>query len=355
MNIDDELAYKLAISQIRGIGIKRFTALLAIEQKLGSFFDGAIPTADFWLVCRSWGLKEPIELDWRQVEKALLWQRSDQHHIVTWQDLAYPTSLKQIDGAPPILYVDGGLENLNTESFAIVGSRHPTTDGRVNAYRFASELVQYGLSITSGLAMGIDGASHEGALAGKGKTIAVLGQGIDFIYPARHRALANQIRQNGALVSEFPLNTAPKPKHFPRRNRIISGLSRGVLVVESSLKSGSLITARYALEQNREVFAIPGSIHNPLAKGCNALIREGAKCVETVEHILEELSIRRPPILSLSPLLPLFEGKFSSIDSLIEKSGLTAEQVSSMLIELELKGEVASVPGGYVRRVDGTL
>lgn len=347
---EKELAYWLAVCQVPKIGGKRLAALLSVEEKLSAFFNGREPTEDFWTACHLLGIQERATFCWRSIDKALAWRECSSHHILTWQHPDYPAILKRIASSPPILYVDGELTSVAGEGFAIVGSRHPSEEGKANAFHFARELGASGFTIVSGLAYGIDRHGHEGALAAPAKTLAILGQGIDRIYPSAHEALADKIRANGAILSEFPLGMPPRSEHFPRRNRIISGLSVGVLIVESSLKSGSLITARYALSQDREVFAIPGSIHNPLAKGCHALIREGAKCVETLEHILEELPRK---VNVISPLLTCFEGKFSSVDCLIQKSGLTAEQVSSMLIELELRGEITSVPGGYVRTARG--
>ncbi len=308
------------------------------------------------------------EPDWNKVEQDLLWLDQPNCHILTLQDELYPPLLREIHDPPPLLYLQGNLSLLSQWQLAIVGSRNPSQTGRQLAYDFANYLGQGGLCITSGLAMGIDAAAHQGALAAGGSTIAVVGTGLDRVYPAKHRDLAHDIAANGLLVSEFALGTAPKPENFPRRNRIISALSLGTLVVEAALKSGSLITARMAMEQAREVFAIPGSIHNPLAKGCHKLIREGAKLVETAEDILEELgSLAQLQMESVSnhsehtnhhevpdPEYQLLLDKLGfdpiSIDELIQRSGLTAEEVSSMLLLLELKGQVESLAGGqYVR------
>lgn len=221
--------------------------------------------------------------------------------------------------------------------------------------------------VTSGLALGIDAASHEGALHREGLSVAVLGSGLDNIYPSRHTNLAARLAEKGAVVSEFPLGTLVKPGHFPRRNRLISGLSKGVFVVESTLNSGSLITASYALEQGREIFALPGSIHSPLSKGCHLLIRQGAKCVDMLEHILEELSVTQSQ-KALDFGIPKTEEKISSpsdrllvyinevctsIDDIVDQTGLTAREVSPMLLDLELAGKIGSVPGGYVRTTTG--
>lgn len=360
------LAYWLALALLPGMGPKRFASLYSLDNQLASFFNGEQPTQDLVRLCRSLGIAD-VAVDWEAVSRHLRWNEKSDCHLLTWMHPDFPSRLKETEGCPPLLFVQGKLNALGLRQIAVVGSRHPTHEGKENAYHFAFELARQGFVITSGLALGIDGQAHEGALAAKGLTLAVLGSGLDNIYPPKHRALAAAIVDSGALISEFPLGTQPHPGHFPRRNRIISGLSLGVLVIECSLKSGSLITANYALEQGREVFALPGSIHNPLAKGCHALIRQGAKCVDTVEHILEEFPKASKPTPFFyqedipekvcqkeeGPLLSLLCSTFSSIDSLIERSGLTAEQVSSMLLELELRGEAASVPGGYVRITTG--
>lgn len=303
------------------------------------------------------------------LDAALNWQTSDRH-LICPDDVRYPALLKDLPDPPLLLYVLGNAEVLRDPQLAIVGSRNPTPPGRDNAVAFAKALAEFGLTITSGLALGIDAAAHEGALAGKGPTIAVAGTGVDRIYPASHRQLAHRIvAEGGALVSEFALGTPPMKHQFPRRNRIISGLSLGTLVVEAALSSGSLITARQALEQGREVFAIPGSIHNPMAKGCHQLIRHGAKLVETARDVLEELGALIPLMLEASPsavtvnpierdgldpeqLQLLAEMGFDpvSTDELIERTGFGADAVAGMLLTLELNNIICAVPGGYLRR-----
>lgn len=305
--------------------------------------------------------------DWQQVEKDLTWLSQSDRYLVTFHDPQYPELLKQITDPPPLLFAQGDLALLSQWQLAIVGSRSPSKSGLDLAYDFAHYLVQGDIAITSGLATGIDTAAHQGALSAAGKTIAVVGTGLDRVYPAKNRGLAHNIAETGLIVSEFALGTPPKAENFPRRNRIISGLSLGTLVVEAAIKSGSLITARMALEQGREVFAIPGSIHNPLAKGCHQLIREGAKLVETAKDILEELgaiaAFESSNESSFSPQQQAInnDGEYQvlfkcmgydpiEIDRLVACSGLTAESVSSMLLLLELQGEVESLPGGrYVR------
>ena len=312
--------------------------------------------------------KALFEPDWGLVEKDLAWLEQDNRHVVTIQDPRYPELLKQIADPPSLLFVQGDVALLSQWQIALVGSRNPSASGADTAYEFAHYLAQGGITISSGLAIGIDAAAHKGALAAGGKTVAVVGTGLDRVYPAKHRALAHDIADTGAIVSEFALGTPPKAENFPRRNRIISGLSLGTLVIEAAIRSGSLITARMAMEQGREVFAIPGSIHNPLARGCHKLIREGAKLVETANDILEELGalagVQQPIDENAGQtavesqevdkdylcLLDNLGYDPIQINVLIERCGLTADAVSSMLLLLELQGQVESLPGGrYVR------
>jgi DNA processing protein len=287
---------------------------------------------------------------------------------------AYPSLLRQIPKPPPLIYVRGAVECLNLPQLAMVGSRNPSSGGAENARQFAAWLAARGFAITSGLALGVDAAAHCGALDVAGKTLAVLGTGIDLIYPSRHRQLAQQILDSGgALVSEFPLGTPSHAANFPQRNRIISGLSLGTLVVEAAVQSGSLITASHALQQNREVFAIPGSIHNPLARGCHQLIRQGATLVETAQDILDQLDgmlSYKARELKSWPLTPIEEDLFNqthaldavetrlldaigydpvTMDLLIERSQMTVGQVASCLMGLEIKGVVQQTERGFVR------
>lgn len=288
-------------------------------------------------------------------------------HLLTLEHHHYPELLRQISRPPALLYVQGDPGTLSLPQIAIVGSRTPTSGGKDNAYYFAQHLAANGFTITSGLALGVDGAAHSGALSVNGKTIAVFGTGIDSIYPSQHQALAQQIlEQGGALVSEFPLGTRSQASNFPQRNRLISGLSCGTLVVEAAVRSGSLITARQALHQNREVFAIPGSIHNPLARGCHSLIRQGATLVETGQDIVEQLggllelkqeelnSFRSP--LSKPQLEPDEDSLLTAIgfdptpfELVVERSGFAVSKVSAGLMSLELKGAVSTTPIGYIR------
>ena len=308
-----------------------------------------------------------------QVASALAWAAGERQHIVTLADPEYPQSLLEIADPPVILYVRGHLDLLNRPGLAIVGSRHPTAQGEKDAERFGASLGDAGLVVVSGLALGIDAAAHRGALSVTGPTVAVIGTGCDRIYPARNQALAQAIDREGAIVSEFPLGTSAVAHNFPRRNRLISGLSRGVLVVEAAIESGSLITARLAGEQGREVFAIPGSIHSPQSKGCHQLIKQGAKLVESVADILEELRGLDGRDVSSAPehhtpvtqqaasddnpdhahLLQMMGFDPIGLDELVARSGFAAEQITVMLLHLELDGKVSGLPGCRYQQLAG--
>jgi DNA processing protein len=305
--------------------------------------------------------------DPRQLDLCRNWISAPGNHVVAIDDDRYPVLLRNIGDAPPLLFVRGDVEAMSLPQIAIVGSRNATPGGRDTARRFAEYLARNGFSIASGLALGIDGAAHRGALTAGGKTIAVFGAGPDIIYPKAHAGLAEEIVEHGALVSEFPPGAPPRRQQFPQRNRIISGISVGTLIVEASLRSGALVTARCAAEQGREVFAIPGSIHNPTSRGCHRLIRSGAKLVETAEDIVEEL----PGILAglsdsieqnMAPmtgtktealdieyeqLLKLMGWDPVTADTLVNRGRLTADEVCSMLLILELEGRIESLAGGY--------
>jgi DNA processing protein len=281
-------------------------------------------------------------------------------HVITLGDAAYPASLLDTADPPLMLYAQGRVELLRAPSVAVVGSRNPTPQGSDNARAFARQLSQSGLTVVSGLALGIDGAAHDGALDGTGSTVAVMGTGADRIYPARHRALAHRIAERGLLLTEFDLGMPPLPDNFPRRNRIIAGLARGTLVVEAALPSGSLSTAHAAVEAGREVFAIPGSIHSPQSRGCHALIKQGAKLVESAEDILVELRWsgsaaprgaaheQAPP--SDPPLLDALGQEPTTFDALSARTGLGAAELNAQLLDLELEGRVARLPGGLFQR-----
>ena len=289
------------------------------------------------------------------------WLQDPTNQVVTFADQAYPRLLLEITDPPPLLYLKGNPALLDHASLAVVGSRNATPQGRSNAQAFARELSDGGFTVISGLALGIDAAAHAGGLAGSSSSIAVVGTGLDIVYPARNRDLAHQLAEEGALVSEFPLGTPPLASNFPRRNRLISGLARGCLVVEAALKSGSLITARYALEQGREVFAVPGSIHSPLSKGCHLLLKQGAKLAESSQDILEELGAtfhgRGATIAAVdavgpeNPLLAALGFDPISLDTLCQRSSLTPDTASAMLLTLELEGIVSRLPGGKFQRV----
>ena len=301
-------------------------------------------------------LSQPIDPAAHQA--TLDWLAAADAHLITWDDPAYPAPLRALPDAPMWLYLKGDPAALSRPLFAIVGSRHATPQGRRDAQAFGQALAEAGLTIVSGLAEGIDTAAHEGGLAGNGSGVAVVGTGLDRVYPAKNRALAHRLAAGGALVSEFPLGAPPHPGHFPRRNRIISGLALGVLVVEAAPQSGSLITARLAAEQGREVYAMPGSIHSALAKGCHQLIKQGAKLVESAADILEELNLPWALEMATShveaaadPLLELMGSDPVSLDELALRGGLTVDSLSAMLFAHEMEGRVAVLPGGLYQRI----
>lgn len=295
------------------------------------------------------------------VAKALAWSNEAGNAILTLADTAYPQCLLDAPDPPTVLYVKGRVELLNAPALAIVGSRNATPQGESNAEAFAAALANAGLTIVSGLALGIDAAAHRGGLRGVGSTIAVIGTGIDRVYPARNQALARDIAASGAIISEFPLGTPALRENFPRRNRVISGLARGCLVVEAAERSGSLITARLAGEQGRDVFAIPGSIHSPLSKGCHKLIKQGAKLVDNAGDILEELGLSAQIETNAAAASALNAETASlldcighdplDVDTLASRSGLTAEKLYAILLQMELDGRIASLPGGRFQRI----
>jgi len=370
---DDELQSWLTLWRVPGVGSQRFHHLLNLFgspqhvlaasthqlTKAGISKELAAVIAEF-----SPDNAQP-DMDWLAAE--------ENRHIISIHDERYPDLLKQIDSPPALLYVQGDPSLLSDPQLAIVGSRNPTQYGRDIAYQFSRHLASAGLCITSGLALGIDGHSHKGALDADGVTIAVTATGLDRIYPARHKDLAHAIGERGVIVSEYPIGTPVRAQSFPRRNRIISGLSLGTLVVEAAVRSGSLITARYASEQGREVFAIPGSIHNPLSRGCHHLLRQGAKLVETGEHILEELAPHLRTAMKPAEeqpsvgnekknaddfgldgdqkrLLDVMGYEPIPVDQMVVQTGLTTEAVSSMLLVLELQGHITAYGGGlYIR------
>ena len=304
----------------------------------------------------------------KRLDGVQAWLESEaSRRIVTLADAEYPQWLLQTVDPPLLLYLEGQIECLRCPALAIVGSRQATPQGLLNARAFAREIGGQGWAIVSGLAAGIDAAAHQGALDVGAPTIAVVGTGLDQIYPAANRSLAGQIVVHGLLISEYALGTPPRPVHFPQRNRIIAGLARGTLVVEATARSGSLITARLACEAGREVFAIPGSIHSPQSKGCHALLRQGAKLVETAEDVLEELTappaardsssvVERSPGITAAadeadPVLRALGHDPATLDALMARCGWPADLLNVRLLELEFAGEVTRLPGGLFQRV----
>jgi DNA processing protein len=303
------------------------------------------------------------------IASTLKWLEKDNAHLVTFADSHYPQKLLEISNPPAVLFAIGNLHWLNHPAIAMVGSRSATPQGEKNAEEFAKSLCEQGLCVISGMALGIDGAAHRGALKANGATIAVVGTGLDIVYPARHRDLAHKVAERGLIISEFPLGTPSKAQNFPRRNRLISGLSLGCLVVEANIESGSLITARLSAEQGREVFAIPGSIHSPVTKGCHQLIKQGAKLVESVQDILEEINWLelKNNLPSISPsglmddlstneletntVLGLMGFDPINFEQILTSSGLTTESLSSMLMILELENKITSLAGGNYQRL----
>lgn len=369
-----DLYYWLGIWRAPRVGAKTFQRLLQYFQTPELVFQGS---ASDYAACRlaPETIAYLLHSKWQPaVEADLKWLEKPHNAILTPQESAYPALLKAIADPPPVLFVHGQIEALCYPQLAMVGSRRASPQGRETAYNFAHQLARRGLTITSGLALGIDAASHEGALSADGFTIAVAATGLDRVYPAQHRGLAHKIAQQGALISEFPLGTAPAAHHFPQRNRIISGLANGVLVVEANLPSGSLLTTQYALEQGREVLAIPGSIYNPGSRGCHALIKQGAKLVESIEDILEEIGpvLAAPAIIeALTPatiaapkplplavldtdcqrLLASLGTASLSVDELVQRSQMEANKITALLLYLELEGYIVTQPGGLYSSV----
>lgn len=361
---NDEAAAWCALLRAPGVGSRTLNPLLLGGTTARQLTEAPPPTVPAAL--RDY-LRDP---DHAGIESDMRWLDQPRNYLLTLVDPAYPALLRELANPPTALFLHGDPDILGLPQLAIVGSRNPSSGGRRNAHAFAAHLAGTGLVIGSGLATGIDAAAHEGALSVEGLTLAVTGTGLDRVYPAQNRTLAHDIAMNGLLVSEFPTGTPPLPANFPRRNRILAGLALGTLVVEAALKSGSLITARLAAEAGREVFAIPGTIHNPLARGCHALIRDGAKLVETGDHILEELGplLQRAGFSPREAVVPETEAtetldpQHQSIldamgfdpattDQLVARTGFPAAEVSSMLLLLEMQGHVSSEPGGLFTRV----
>ena len=354
--MDSELASWLALNQIPGLGNEGLRRLLQAFGDPARVF--ATPTHTLKQVVQP-AIAEVIAQGWTDaaLEPVANWLEDPTNRVVTLADADYPQALLNIPDPPLLLYVKGRRELLNRPALAIVGSRNATAQGLRNAEAFAQAASAAGLCIVSGMAHGIDAAAHRGGLRGSGCSIGVVGTGLDKVYPAANRELAHQLAQQGALISEFPLGMPPLAANFPRRNRIISGLSLGCLVVEAGLQSGSLITARMALEQGREVFAIPGSIHAPQSKGCHHLIKQGAKLVECAQDILEELGhftkgqSAHTGAPADHPLFAHLGFDPIDLDQLSQRSGLTIEALSAILLQLELDGDVATMPGGLYQRI----
>ena len=370
---EDNLLAWCSLLRAPGVGVKTYLKILAAFGSPEAFFAASESSIRKHLPdiasskIRAWQDAQEsgqADLDWLA--------QGENRHILTLQHPLYPELLRQIDDPPPVLFLYGEPGLLSAAQIAIVGSRNATMPALQTTHAFAGELARRGWVITSGMALGIDGEAHRGALDANGLTIAIVGTGLDRVYPAQHRELAHRIVAQGVMVSEFPIGTGVRPGHFPRRNRIISGLAAGILVVEASLQSGSLITARMALDQGREVFAIPGSIHHPLAKGCHRLIKQGAKLTESVADIIEEL----PPLQSVNhpaetadtcaneaasaqtdvdpahqPLLNAMGYEPCTLDDLVARTQLTGAEISAILLMLELDGHVAVLPGQRFQRI----
>jgi len=368
VHIEPDVAQWVALSLIDGVGSATLCQLLsqfgtpanvfaASRSQLRHIVSDNITAA----ICAG--------VDEATIAPTLEWLSQPGNHLITLADSIYPKALLEIANPPALLYAKGQLDCLSLPCLAVVGSRNATPQGEKNAEDFAENLSRHGLCIVSGMALGIDGAAHRGALKANAPTIAVVGTGLDIVYPAKHRDLAHRIVNRGLIISEFPLGTPSKAQNFPRRNRIISGLSIGCLVIEANLDSGSLITARQAAEQGREVFAIPGSIHSPVAKGCHQLIKQGAKLVESTEDILSEIQPILPlqPHFNTSPIGSLPERANASpeantvldsmgvdpihFDVLLTATGLTVSALSTMLTLLELDGKISPLHGGKFQRL----
>ena len=354
MPLDASLASWISLSQTPGLGNEGLRRLLQAFGSPDSVLAASVSSLSMH-VKPAVAQSVAASIDESAFSSVSAWLEDPLNRILTIADAEYPQFLLNTADPPLLLYVKGHLELLNAKSLAGVGSRNASAQGLRNAEAFANSISDAGLCIVSGMAHGIDAAAHLGGLHGAGSSIAVVGTGLDKVYPAANRELAHRLAQEGCIISEFPLGTPPLAANFPRRNRIISGLSLGCLVVEASVQSGSLITARMALEQGREVFAIPGSIHSPHSKGCHALIKQGAKLVETARDILEELGYPSTTVAQgIAPEHPLFVHLgFDPLDaeSLAQRSGLTIGELSAILLQLELDGAIASLPGGLYQRI----
>jgi DNA processing protein len=351
--IDDDAADWLRVALIPGVGDASLRRLLGRFGTPRAVLDAG---ATAWRTVVSPAIATALQrgAPVERIDAALAWLDSADHHLLTLADARYPRALLDTADPPTVLFARGRLELLENPALAIVGSRHASAQGTDTAETFARQASDAGLVIVSGLALGIDAAAHAGGLAGRAGSIAVLGTGPDRVYPARNRPLARRLVTEGLLLTEFAPGTGPLPHHFVQRNRVISGLSRAVLVVEAALRSGSLTTARFALEQGRDVFAVPGSILSQLSRGCHLLIKQGAKLVESAADVLEELGLspapaardRAVPLRSGDPVLDALGTDPADLDTLHARTGLDAATLAARLLELELDGRVAALPGG---------
>lgn len=359
-NNNNNRRYLIALNKIPAISSKHIFKLIKFFPDLKLFFNLSSYQME------RFGFSSKVvqaikKFDFKTLEEEQSWEEKEKQYILTWEDPDYPSLLKEIADPPAVLYAKGNLSCLQNATLAIVGSRKPSISGSEMAYRFAFELAP-SATIVSGLALGVDTQAHQGCLKANGNTIAVLGTGIDVIYPRQNQHLAEEIAERGLILSEFPLKTSPIARHFPQRNRIISGLSLAVLVVEAAIKSGSLITAQLALEQNRDVLAIPGSILNPQAKGCHYLLQQGATLVTSAEDVLDGLGLESKQLtktkskaVSLDSnghkLLNVIGYEVTTFDQVLQRSGLSLETIAGELALMELEEIIKSVPGGYIRCV----
>ena len=354
----DNIAFLLACNRIPNFGPRSIARCRKIWPDLADLFHAS--TAQLTAL----GLSESVitaiaSFDFKTIDADLAWMSAPNQDILVLGTAQYPALLAEISDPPPVLYAKGQLDCLTQLTLGVVGTRNPSASGAETAWRFAHDLAQAGLTIVSGLALGIDAQAHRGCLAAEGNTVAVMGTGMNVIYPRRHQILAEQIAEKGLLLSEFPLNSPPISQHFPQRNRIISGLSSAVLVIEAALRSGSLITARYAMEQNRDVFAIPGSIYHTQAKGCHRLLQQGACLVTSVQDVYDEMNLMGthriknisilPEICENTHLLQHIGFELTTIDQMIERSGFSVDEVLCKIVELDVQGWIEVVPGGYMR------
>ena len=361
MDLDNDLALWLRLSLIPGLGDRSLRRLLLSFGSPQQIFSASRAALAKFVPAETASIIRDGGAGGENLDVVASWLEDPANHVVTLADAEYPQALLETPDPPLLLYVKGRTELLNHRSLAIVGSRSASPQGIANAESFAKALSDAGLTIISGLALGIDAVAHRGGLAGAASSVAVVGTGLDIVYPARNRVLAHRLAVEGAIFSEFPLGTPALGANFPRRNRLISGMARGCLVIEAALQSGSLITARLANEQGKDVFAIPGSIHSPLSKGCHVLIKQGAKLVETAQDILEEL---RMPVSAARPPAAMAEADSQTqilldqlgfypcdIDTLCERCGFHSDVVLSLLTRLEIDGRVAALPGGRFQRI----